>query len=375
MPAPVSNDPTGPLPSWVTENPVVAAGPISTTQTGAPINPPAAAPTPPPDPEPPPANPPEPPKTAVEPLKGGEPEPKWPRTAKDWDAFKTAERERRVKLEETNKAIQAELDGLKSKLPKPGETDPVMSKLSTERDEAIKRAEQLDERLRLVDLANHPQFKNYYDGHINAQVALAKQYVGPEKAKQFEEVLNLPASAYRDAQIEEIVSDLSVVKQGQLGAVIGRIQELQSERDAEIKKGQENFNRIQAEREAKVKSAQDATEKLVVDTLANFSQTPEMKGIVSEDDSKLARAITLGGTKDPADVPKIILRGLAYPKALKALAERDEQIKKLEGQITALQAATPSAGHPKALETGKPSEAHKGFVDSMVEHFASQYQQ
>lgn len=333
------------LPSWVTETPNVGSGGITTNK---------------PDPEPPPNVPPpepDPVKPKLEtPKKADAPaaddDEAWPRSAEQWKAKKAKEKERRTAIEKERDEIKADREKLAAEiaeLRKAGPSDE-LDKLRAERDD-------LDRRLKESALEHHPKFVEYFDGNIKNATESIKRLVGADKAGSIESLVNLPPGEYRDARLQELADELPVLKQGQLAGLLNKIEELQNERSSELKRQRENWDRITKEQTAaqmaRQKSIETEREKVVTGTIAAIA-SEELKGHLDEQGADLAKRVSLGGTKDPADTVKLIARGVAYPKVLSALAEAQKEVESLKAQVAKMEAATPGApgGGGKSADTG-----------------------
>lgn len=369
------------LPNWVQDNPVVgspaAAAPVGDLPSAGkpapaaakPTSAPAAAPAAPSTPAAPPAAP-------VADELDDAPQ---PRRAEDWKAFKAKQKERRAALEKERDTVQAQVKALTTELEAAKKT--ALTPASAPEIEALRKElaglkterDTLDARLKVVDLANHPQFKSYYTDRINAQIERARAIAGKELAPAIEKLLAQPQSDARDEQLDSLLADLTPMKSGQLSAIATRVGELQSERDAELAKASENAARIETERMARAKADTTAREKFVADTLAELRGTDEFKDVVNDAEVDLTRRIALGGTKDPKDMLRLFLRGLSYSKTVAALAERDKTIADLRAEVTALKAAEPraTAGAPGA-ERARETDADP--VDDMRSAFSKAFE-
>jgi len=102
---------------------------------------------------------------------------KIPKNQKDWEAYKVAEKTRLAEKESEIEKWKKEAEEARKAPPVStvSDDDPRIISTKKERDE-------LSEKLRLVDITNHPKFKAYYDGKINSQVEMAKKIVGDENS-------------------------------------------------------------------------------------------------------------------------------------------------------------------------------------------------
>ena len=108
-----------------------------------------------------------------------------------------------------------------------------------------KEAQELSERLRILDVEQHPKFKAYFEGKVGQQMEIAKT-IGGDKLV---EALKLPAGEYRKSQLTEIASELGPLELAQFGSVLTRLTEIDHEKQGEIAKAKESQTAMQAERE------------------------------------------------------------------------------------------------------------------------------
>lgn len=316
----------------------------------------------PPAPTPPPVKPvapQEPAKPATEPqpeppAKQDDPEEKWPRSGKDWDAFKKLRKEREqalIKEKEavTNelKTVRAEIETLKKQGP-----SPELDALKKERDE-------LSEHLRLVSVENHPKFKAYFDNKTNAQIELAKR-IAPEQSAQLEALLKQPDSALRTQQLREIASVLEPFDQSRLGGIINALDEINAEKQREIGNAKTNYERLQSEQQAQAKAKEENgkkfVEKLFSDALA-FNTSDKESGFLYQEKPgdetwnaevkqrvEFAKAMVEGRLK-PEQFARGAFAAAAAPAVLKFAVEIKAENDKLKAQVAALTSASPGAAN------------------------------
>lgn len=362
MPAPATTPAKGPpqtkLPPWVTAQPDVG-GAIK------PQNAPPPTEDKPPETETPPTDPPSEttlataattppsPGTTAETTTAATKEEKenWPRNAKDWEKFTSRKKEQLAKVEAELNDIRAQRDKAMKDvedLRASGATSAEIKAMKDERD-------LLDQILRETNLERHPKFKEYYDGHIGQAQQQIKAILGDEKGKAFSETLSLPPGEYRDSRLEELISELPMLKVGQVASLVTRISDLQAERSSELAKARENADKIQGETAAQQAQRQKATEAMVLGAIHDI-QSSELKGVLEESDAAAAKKIAIEGTPDPRDFVKMIARGMAYPKLLKGWAADKAKISELEKTIAGLQAATPQPGGERQTPTERGGE-------------------
>lgn len=277
---------------------------------------------------------------------------KWPRTAKDWDAFKKARKERedvlskeRDELKKRLSELEPEYKALKEKPQLPADYE----QLKKERDA-------YDEQLKLLNVERHPKFKAYYEGKTNTVIESAKRIVGKDKANDVERILKMPDGDFKDTQLEELISDLSPIKQSQVGAAINELSRIESERQGEIANAKANYEKVMADQQGQAQSAYKQAEQLVDSVIKELSEGDKaMPFLQSRKDDEnwnkdvqqrleLTKRISLGGTKDPKDFVKIIANGLGLPVVLTQLDTALSRIAELEAQNASLSAAQPKTG-------------------------------
>jgi hypothetical protein len=304
-------------------------------------------------------------KKAEEAAKKVEPgQEKWPRNSSDWDKYKKVHADKEAKLQAEIDAREAKLKDMETQLKtvqetaaKAGEASPeVTSKLQR----LEKENEEMSKRLQVLDVTQHPKFQAYFENKVAAQKELGKRIVGAEKGPAFEKLLALPDSDYKNQQIEEFVSDLPILQQSRIGAVLNALEGINQEKTAEIAKAGEH--RTQLTEEQKVKQAQNAAAKERVINEVTAQITSEKDGMAifqkrADDvawnqavDERIATAKKLlsGQGLKPADIVRAAFHATAVPAILQAyqndMKESQETITKLEEQVKALTAAQPGAG-------------------------------
>jgi hypothetical protein len=271
---------------------------------------------------------------------------KWPRTAQDWEKFKTV-RDEGYKARDTQiQALQAEKTALEKKLSEVPQAPPDMEALKKERDE-------LSETLKTVAVEKHPKFKQYYDTQIQNQIGMAKTIVGAENAAKIEQLLNMGESEYREAQLSEMLMELSALQQSRLGGVLNKLTELNTERQGEILKARDNYEQMQAKQAAESAQFRNQAEKQFDSIVSKlqasgddilFTPQPgkdEWNAGVAER-IKTAREMLFSGKIPKAEpVIQAALHAAAYPAVLTELLEQIGKVKSLEDQIKTMSAAAP----------------------------------
>jgi hypothetical protein len=279
--------------------------------------------------------------------KDADEEEKWPRDAKDWKKYKAKKAEQlnaaiteldTTKAEKT--ALIAEIEKLRGTIP----TDE-LNALKKEKDDLTARVTEMDEVVKRTALAEHPRFKAYYEGLTKTQIEIAKGIVGADKAAEIERILGLPDGDYKDNQLEELSSDLPVVKQGRLVGILNRLSEIHAERAGELAKAREKVAQLTATEQQTAQQREQNKQQFVDKTLTAIAATDEFKPFMDSAAIDLAKRVVLGGTKDPADFVKMAARGLILtPKLLVALKAEQDKVAERDKIIASMKAATPGPG-------------------------------
>jgi hypothetical protein len=239
-----------------------------------------------------------------------------------------------------------------------------------------KEAEELSEKLRLVDITNHPKFKAYYDGKTNAQIDMAKRIVGTENSEAIATLLKLPDNEYRQGKIEELVSTLSPIQQSRVAGVLNSLNEIDIEREGQIEQAKKDY--VKYQEDSRIKSETQQKENLskaeaaftsVLSTLQNPKDKNGLfifqkqegneewnKGV----DERTAYAKEmLFGKHDPQTLIRAAFHAAALPGVVKSYQTALDQINTLAEQVKGLSAAQPRVEVRATLEGGEKAPAGK----------------
>jgi len=339
---------------------------------------PVTPPEPPVEPPKPPATPPpaaEPPKPAAAiqtPPPAAPVEVKMPRTAKDWDAFKAAEKARLEAKESEIAKYKQELEALKKA---PATPTPI-----ADDDPRIlahkKEAEELSEKLRMVEITQHPKFKAFYDGKVNAQVEMAKRIVGVENSEAIATLLKLPDNEYRQGKIDELVSTLSPIQQSRVGSVLNSLNEIEMEREGQIEQAKKDYVAYQEKtkadgekQKAELKTKVENGFSTVLSTLQNPKDKDGLfifqeqegneewnKGV--EERINYAKNLIFG-MNPPETLMRAVFHAAALPGVVKAYQTLLSQVNGLQEQVKGMTAAQPALESIAAPEGGEKGAAAK----------------
>lgn len=318
------------------------------------------------------------PDDKAKPQEAPESDDKWPRSAQEWKHFRKSRDEKIGKLNDELKTWQTKATEYESKLKTaPVTADPkVLEAIQKERDE-------LSERLRVVDVTNHPKFQQYFEGRTNSQIELAKGIVGKEKAEKFTTLLSMPDSDIKTVQLENAMADLTPVQQARLGGILNSLAEISNERQFEISKAKENYERIQQQHQSTLQEQKKQFENMLATELTK-AQADNMAFQTREKDeawnaSVQKRIDTVKNLFNPNVAPDTAIRAaieaVAYRPVLEHASALHEENSALKAQIAELTSASPSlqskspGGSDPVRVVVKPGsnphDAMKGFISNL----------
>jgi hypothetical protein len=294
---------------------------------------------------------------------------KIPRTSKDWDAYKVAEKSRLAEKETEIEKWKKEVEELRKAPPVStvSDDDPRIVSTQRERDE-------LSEKLRMVDITSHPKFKAYYDNKTNAQIDMAKRIVGTENSEAIATLLKLPDNEYRQGKIEELVSQLSPIQQSRVAGVLNSLNEIDIERDGQIEQAKKDYvvyqEKAKTDAEAKQKENMTKAETAFTSVLSTLQNPKDKDGLFIfqkqdgneewnkgvDERTKYAKEM-LFGKHDPQVLIRAAFHAAALPGVVKAYQTLQEQLKGLESQVKGMTAAQPKLESRTTPEGGEKAPA------------------
>ncbi len=286
-----------------------------------------------------------------------------PAKAENWKSLRESRDEFRTKAE----AFEKELSALKA-LPKTAANTEELEALKKERDD-------YSEKLRLIAVEKHPKFEAHFNGRINGILESAKNLIGGENGQALADLLKLPDSEYKNSQLETAISNIGAVKGAKLGALMVQLDQISSERSAEVAKAKDTFeSMVKGERdketarqasvtqtfEETLKKAQDPKDGLFVFQKRDGDDAWNKR---VEEMTSSARNIFSGKLPMP-DVARASMWAAAAPTLLEHSVEQAKKIAAYEKQISEMSAATPKPG--SGGDSKEPVKIFGNSVDTIV---------
>tara|TARA_R100000808_G_scaffold15629_1_gene35977 strand:- start:4585 stop:5655 length:1071 start_codon:yes stop_codon:yes gene_type:complete len=293
------------------------------------------------------------PEPEPEPEAKAEPEKK-SRSADDFKLLKSQRDSAKSELEH----LRAEVADLKKKAESVD-----LDSLRAERDD-------LSKRLRAASIERHPEFEKFFTGKLNGVISRAKATAG-EHGERMEQILKMDSSAYRDAQMEELFSELPASKQATLGALIAQADEVKAERQAQLADADSTYEQLMAS-QSEQREELLAKSRKTFDEVADRATALEVYQKREGDDEwnaevdarlELARNGFLGQS-DENELAMLSLWGAAGEKYRELLATQIELNRRLQKQLDGVQGSTPSV----AATDGKKADTKElGFVEEVMQ--------
>jgi hypothetical protein len=293
-------------------------------------------------------------------------EDKWPRSADQWKEFKKVRDSKYAEYETRIKTLESERDDAKKTTATPATESSEYKSLQEERDA-------LSERLKVVDVTQHPRFQAYFGDKRKAQIDVARSIVGKERADQIAKILEMPEGEYKDTQLDEFTADLTSMAAARIGGVVNSLAILENERQGEIKKSQENFRQMQ-ETEAKRVADQGVMLNKAVDSVLLAAQNAKnghpafQKREGQEEwnkavDQRVQVVRNLFSGKGSADsILRLIVAGTGSEPVLEENLALRDQLAKAQEQIKSLSAAQPNARVQNTETTTNGNEPRKVLI-------------
>jgi hypothetical protein len=260
--------------------------------------------------------------------------------------------------------------------------NPEYQQLKKSFEESKKEVETYSEKIRMLDVTQHPKFIDHFNGKISTQHEIAKN-IGGDKAL---EIVKLAPSPYRDQQLEELSAELSPFKAAQLATVLTRLEEINGERSAEISKARDSYAQIQAQQKQQAEQQRDSIQQTyqkvrseVTDKEKGLTVFQERDGDadwnkgVQERLSLVDKAIS--GQMQPDEIIRSAYWAAAAPALLQELngvnARSAAKISELESEISKLRAVSPTPGGTTPGESDTPPVNSKRGMDAYMDSIAA----
>lgn len=287
----------------------------------------------------------------------------------NWKLLRAKAKERN-EFESKLKTATEEIEKLKNAPKVPG--DPAeLEALKKERD-------LLSDRLKELDVERHPKFQTYFDNKTNAVLAEAKKVGGTEFGDKIANLLKLPDSEYRTAQLGEILSQLPPLNQGRLVKVLSDMEAVQSEKGVELAKARENYDKIQkAEREQAQKSQQEQRAK--IDQALDRQIAEAQKAIPlfqkRDGDDKWNKSVddrlnnarnSLKNGLDEESLARALIWAQVAPEILQDALAKAQDISSLQKELSSFKSATPKPGSGESPNPAPTIPAKLNLMDRIV---------
>lgn len=255
----------------------------------------------------------------------------WTRLHEKIDFYESQATAARKEAEE----LRAKLAGGDGSTPASPEIAARLTTLQQERDA-------LQARLEAVAVERSPRFEAAFKPRQEAAIAQARAAVGPAKADAVAALLALPESAYRDEQIDSIVSELGGgMRAAKLTQAVADLDRLSAERTAMASRGSELFKTWTAEESA---AREAANAKRTAEATATFeNELATWRSATTLDDSDIATARSVySGQADLRDAANAALWAVVGPRLAQAASADRARVAELEAELGKLRRVQPT---------------------------------
>lgn len=267
-----------------------------------------------------------------------------------WRIWKDGEKKKYSELETKYKALNSEVETYKK-----NPQTKVEIKAPNDYEDIKKREAEYSDRLKLLDLQNHPQFKQHFETKYSAVFDTVKM-LGGKDGDKLVDLLKQPESDLRTQRLEEVFATISPLYQSQLGAALLEYKKVEAEKSNELAKGKENYAKfINMQQENQRKLQEQAQAKMDAEFEKQLQAARKDLPIFQKKDGddtwnrqvdsfeKQARDIYTGNLPLP-DLARASQWSAAAPLFLQDLNAKAEEIKNLNAEINRLKGAQPKPG-------------------------------
>lgn len=300
----------------------------------------------------------------------------------DWQALQQSRDEWKRKAETFSKEkvdvsskLEKEINDYKAKL-----VEFETKSAKPEEVEALRKERQaLQEKVERLDLASSEKFSSYYNSKFEQAVTQAVDAVGKDKTDQIKTLLEAPKSAWRKAQLNEIVGAMeSEVDKLQLIAAMTEYDRTRSERDKQLDDHKVNLSKLREVQQQQQREAQErdvARRKgIVTDVIRkaadSFEVFKEKEGDADHNAAvskahKLVEDFVMG-TLDDSVAISLPLKAAEYDRVSKLIPTLQAKIKEQEEALANYKQAAPKGGEIPPGQ--KPaSDRPKTFKEQVLE--------
>lgn len=257
----------------------------------------------------------------------------------------------------------------------------VESKIPNDYEELKGKLSKHEEFMQKFYVEQSPQFQAAFDQKIAAGIEEAREVVGSANADRVADLLSMPPSTKRDAEIDEITADLSPFRQAALVRAFQDVRKLQKERAGELAKTAENYKNlknVESQRATQEKlSRQEALEQAYKLTASESAkQTVHFRKIEGNDEhnarvdenEKMLKEFTTSDLS-PADHARLAAWAVRGMRSSQTDTIKDALIQKLQDELKAIGDANPSAqgGGSKTADKQKPKTAGEKYREAMTQ--------
>lgn len=243
-----------------------------------------------------------------------------------------------------------------------------------------KKHDELEAHFKVAAVERHPDFVKYFSEKTKSAIDLAKSVVGTELAPKLEKILRNPDAEMRSEQLEELASQLSAFKQGELATAVARLRDVESERAAEIEKAAKSYETLQAktksEREQSAVQQKAASEKNKKESLAFARETMDAFKMKDGDEAhneavkqnEAMVAAFFDGTIDKklfSAIPALAAEAMHLRQT--TVPQLQAELKKRDDIIAKYQSATPKLDDGGGDDTKNEPPAGGKFLAKMKE--------
>jgi hypothetical protein len=355
------------------EAPVVP--PVETPEPPAepPVTQPATAPPPPP------AKP-----TITEAPPVGTDETRWPRSAKEWKNFTTAQKTKEVEWQKQLADRDARIKEFEAKVVAPGAVDPAIQK---QLDELKKENDEYSKQLRLVAVTTHPKFKSYFETKTNSTLGALKSCVPVDQLDSVTKLVQSPDTEAKEEAINSLMENMTTLQRGRFVGVLNSLSSIQAEREGEVARAQQDYEQIVANAKTEQEQKRNGFTKMLDDTVKGMQDAkagrPEyqLREGETEWNNSVQKRIEMGrqlitGNLKPETMFKAAFDAAAYPDVLSGYRAALGEVDKLKKQIAAMSAASPrieptkraaSATEPTMPKDSRPMDYTTKWVQKFGE--------